>query len=351
VRRVFFYGSLFFCMFIAPAAIAHAGGEGSDRTGLLSGVLKKVESSESVEDVVGSAAEGADQTVHDDVSFSKDTVGTLVDPATERAITEIVEHTVDFVEGTVEKITPVVKNSTETVQTATSEVTGIVEELPKVPVVIPVLDEVSTVVNETTKTVSDSVGDVEVDETVDSFEKITKTSRLPQEKETPIINEQHDEVIGQPVFDSNKDNDMVSIIDSPEVLESIETIVDGETNFIPNEDLQETAGRSVNQVPKVAMTKEETTATEETPEIPVQSSTQWDGIPIAVTTGTTSVLSPPVSHGGNADFVPGIVVGMAILYNLSGRQWVHSDENMRVQWVHAPPGQPPQLTPFLQAKK
>lgn len=393
MRRIFLYSSLVFCLFITPAAAAHAQEDGGSRNGLLSGVLKKVESTvtettESVGNVVGSAVEGVDQTVQDTVSFTKDTVETLIDPTTEQPVSKIVNRTVDFVEGTVDNVTPVVENTVETVHTTTSSVTGIVEELPEVPVVTPILDEVSTVVNKTTQTVSDTVKSADVEETVEAVEEIVESVEqtttnipellhenetlvlpqedekptLPQESEKPVVpqedmpavHEQAGEVSEQPVFESNKDNmetqnhEMVSVIDTPEVPESTEPIVDEDTTFIANEVPHETI---VNPVKQVEKSKVETPAEQETPTLPIQPNKKWKGIPIAVTTGTTSVTSPVLSHAGNADVVAGVVAGFAVLSDLTGRQWVHADEHMRIQWVHAPPGQPPQSTPFLQANK
>lgn len=396
MRRVFLYSSLIFCLFIIPAAVTHAQEDGGNRNGLLSGVLKKVESTvtettESVGNVVGSAVEGVDQTVQDTVSFSKDTVETLTDPTTEQPVSKIVNRTVDFVEGTVDNVTPVVENTVETVHTTTSGVTGIVEELPDVPVVTPILDEVSTVVNKTTQTVSDSVKGVDVEETLESVEEIVESVEqtttdipellygnetpvppqedekvaLPQESEKPVISqedmpavhEQAGEVSEQPVFELYEDNketqnhEMVSAIDTPGVTESTEPIVDEDTTFIANEVPHEAVVDPVKQVAKVEKSKEETPAEQETPTLPIQSNKKWEGLPIAVTTGMTSVTSPVLSHAGNADVVAGVVAGFAVLSDLTGRQWVHSDEHMRIQWVHAPPGQPPQSTPFLQANK
>lgn len=380
MRRVFLYSSLVFCLFISPAAVAHAQEDGGNGKGLMSGVLKKVESTvtettESVGGVVGSAVEGADQTVQDAVSFTKDTVETLIDPATELPVSEIVNHTVDFVEGTVDNVAPIVENTVETVQTTTSAVTGIVEELPEVPVVTPILDEVGKVVNETTQTVSDSIESAEVEEAVESAEKTTEIPILPQENEKPVVPQENDkaalpheddmppaieqavEVSDQPIFDSHKynkethDHEMVSTIDISEVLEPTNPIVDQETIFIANEVPQVAVASPMKQVAEVAKAKAETPAEQEIPTLPIHSNTRWEGIPIAITTSTTSVTSPILPHATNADVVAGVFDGFAVLSNLTGRQWVHSDEHMRIQWVHAPPGQPPQSTPFLQAKK
>ncbi|MFS0689326.1 hypothetical protein AB1K89_08795 [Sporosarcina sp. 179-K 8C2 HS] len=361
MKRVLLYSSLFLCTFIAPIAVAHAEAEGANGKGILTGVLNKVESTvkettESVGEVVESAVEGADQTVQDAVSFTKDTVETLADTSTEQPVSEIVDHTIDFVDGTVGNVGPVVENTTETIQATTLALTGIVEELPDIPIVTPVLDEVGKVVIEKTETVSVTVENVRDKEAAGSIEEVTeyKTPVLPQQDDAPPINAHSDEVIEQPVFDTNLDvqaDDPISTIDSLEVLESTEPEIDEDMDFISNETPRETAVSFVNQVASVAKVERKTPAKQETPTIPIQSSTQEDGIPIGLTSGTTSVFSPLVTHGGNSDVVPGVVDGLAVLDYLIGRQWIHSDELMRILWVHAPPGQPPQSTPFLHAKK
>ncbi|MCM3709068.1 hypothetical protein [Sporosarcina luteola] len=361
MRWVVLYSSLFICMFISSESVVYAEGVGDYRTGILSGVLEKVESTvtettESVGDVVGSAVEGTDQTVRDAVTFTKGTVETLVDPSTKQPVSEIVNHTIEFVEETVDNVVPVVEDATETVQTVTSGVTGIVEELPEVPVATPVFDEVGKVVNKTTETMNDTFEVAEVEETADSLGKVTEneTPVLPQVVDTPSRDSQTDKVSEQPVIDTRQEvenDDQVSEIDFPENAESTVQIVVEETTFISNEDPLQTVAGPVKQVVNVAKIKKETPAKQETPAVPIQSSTQRDGIPIAITTGNTSVVSPVVAHNGNADFVTGIVDGFSMLRYLSSRQWVHSDEFMRIQWVHAPPGQPPQTNPFLQEIK
>lgn len=348
-------------MFIASEAVVHAEGVGDHRTGTLSGILEKVESTvtettESVGDVVGSAVEGTDQTVQDAVTFTKGTVETLVDPTAERPVSEIVDHTIEFVGETVDNVVPVVEDATETVQTVTSGVTGIVEDLPEVPVATPVFDEVGKVVNKTTETVNDTFEVAEVEETADSHGKVieNETPVLPQEVDTPSRDSQTDKVIEQPVIDTRQEvenADPISAIDFPENAESTAQIVVEEETFISNEAPLETVADPVKRVVSVAKIKKETPAKQETPAVPIQSSTQRDGIPIAITTGNTSVVSPFVAHSGNADVVAGIVDEYSMLSYLSSRQWIHSDEYMRIQWVHAPPGQPPQSTPFLQEKK
>ncbi|MFC5604305.1 hypothetical protein [Sporosarcina koreensis] len=319
MRWVFICASLLFCLFVAPAAVAYAE-DGGDGNGPMSGVLKKVEST---------------------VTETTESVGNVIG-----------SETVEFVEGTLENVVTVVEKTTaETVQASSSAVTGIVEKLPEIPVAAPVLDEVSQVVNKTTEKVSESVESVGVEETVDAIEKIAETPRLPR-TDAPDIDVQPDEVIEPPVNETRQgveNDESTSMIESPEIPEPTDPMVDEETIFISNEVSQQTAVHPVNQVSEDAKMK--APAEQGPPLIPIQSDTQWDRFPVAITTGTTSVISPLVTHGGSADVVPGIVDGFTMVHNLSGRPWVHSDEHMRIQWVHAPPGQPPQSNPFLQAKK
>lgn len=323
MRRVLLCGSLFCCVFAAPLAVAHAEEEAGNGKGIMSGVLEKVETkvietTESVGEVVVSAVEGVDEAVKDTVSITEDTVETLVEPSTKRPVSEILDHTVEFVEGTVNNVVPVVEKTMETASTTTSTVTDIVE----------------------------------IEEVADSFEKVVRNEIPPQNEDAPAINVQPDEVVGKPVFDSNEDvtdDDQSPKVNSQEVLEFTESVVDDDTKFIANEALEETAVRPVNQVARAA--KVEMPTEQEIPRIPTQSNSQWDKTLIAITTSSTSVAPPLKTIGGNADVVPGIVDGFAVRNNLSGRQWVHSDEQMRIQWVHAPPGQPPQSTPFLQTNK
>lgn len=319
MRWVFICAGFLFCLFIASAAVANAE-DGVDENGNMSGVLKKVES-----------------TVTETTQLVGDAAGS---------------ETVEFVEGTVEHVETVVEKTAETVQASSSAVTRIVEKkLPEVPVATPVLDEVSQVVNETTKKMSESVQSARVEKTVDAIEKIAETPRLTR-RDAPDIDVQPNEVIEPPVSDIRQDvenNEPTSVGNSLKILESTEPIVDEETVFISNEAPQQTAIRPVNQIAKTA--KVEAPAEQRAPMMPIQSNEKWVGFPIAIATGATSVISPVPTHGGNSDVLPGIVDSYTLLHNMSGRLWVHSDEHFRIQWVHAPPGQPPKSNPFLQAKK
>lgn len=358
VRWMILSVSLIFCVLIAPVAVAHAEDGDGEGKGLLSGVLNQVESSvkdttESVGTVVESAVEGVDQTVKDTVSFTKDTVETLTNSSTEQPVSEIVDRTKDFVEGTVDNVIPVVGNTTETVHTVTTSVTGIVKELPEVPVVSPVVNEVGKVVNETTEPVIETVEIVEIVEATDLTEVVieNETPALSESVDAPLIDAKSEEVIEQPVLKMNEETsaeDEVVAGHSPEIAEPTKPeAIDEDITFISNETPQQIAPSLEKQFAGSVKVKEGKPVVHETHTIPVESKTQWEGIPIAITTGTTSISSP-VFLGGNADVVAGIMNGCAILHIMSGRQWIHSDEQMRIQWVHAPPGQPPQTTPFLQ---
>ncbi|MCG7346584.1 hypothetical protein MHZ92_21005 [Sporosarcina sp. ACRSL] len=348
MKKVFLCNSLFFCVFFSTICVAYAE-EGENGKGLLSGVFDNVESTvkettESIGDVVDSAEEGADQTVQDTVSFTKATVETLVDPSSEQPVSDIVNHTVEFVDKTVDNVVPVIENATEAVQPTTSEVPEIVEELPVVPVVTPILDEVSNASKGTTKTVNPV-------EEADSFGTVSgnESSALLEKEVMPPTDLQQDEEIGRlavtPNDDTYQDEPVEDLTSTIKTFKATE--VNKETTFISNDASLETTVSPVNH----SSVKIETPANPESPMIPIRAGEPVDRFPIVLTTNTTSIISPLVAYGGNADVVAGIVDSKAIRLNFSGRQWVHSDELMRIQWVHAPPGKPPQSNPFLQLKK
>lgn len=93
---------------------------------------------------------------------------------------------------------------------------------------------------------------------------------------------------------------------------------------------------------------EQSTDRTESPAIPPTTKAAWHDTPVTMTTATTSVATASVASGGFSDFVTGIVNWLDTQVLLEGRKWIHSTEIMRNQWTHAPPGQPPQQTPFLQ---
>lgn len=339
---------LFFCVFIAPDVIAHAEEGGGKGKGLLSEVVEGVDStvSESVGGVVDSAVEGVNETVNDTASFTGVTVDTLTESSKEQLASKVVNQTVELVGKTTDNVVPVVEVSKETVRKAASGFTVNLNKLPKIPVVKPVLDEVGQVVNQTTKPVKEAVNEVG-----DSFDLVNENEPSVdlQNNNAPSRDAQPDAIEKTEVV---SDDDQLSTNDSLKALEFIEPLIDEGFGFDSNKAPFQTAVSTVNETVNVAKVEGPVDQEATAPAVPIRSNAMWDGIPLAVTTtGATGNGSPVVGHVGNFDVLPGIVEVLALQHDLSGRQWVHSDEHMRIQWVHAPPGQPPQFSPFLQTKK
>ncbi|WOV88180.1 hypothetical protein QWT69_03375 [Sporosarcina oncorhynchi] len=399
MKRIVLTMTVLFCLVIVSTEVVHAEENGEKRRGLLGGLLEQVgstvdETVNAVGGLVGSVVEGVDQTVDDTVSFTTGTLETLVDPNEKKPVSKIVENTVDHVGKTVKNVEPVLKNTTQTIDTVTTEVISVTEELPEIPVVKPVVDKVGKVVGKTTGTLTETI-DNTVDETVETVQELPI---IIEEVEKPIIAERKPEIpqVSEPVEHGKApaepanaelpvQSDMPQKVEKPVKTETIEPVEQIETERIeritenttkqaaeqevfdrktepfveeaiaeiPNASLTQTKAPATTNVPAMKNTASMEKAKSfepQLPMIPARMKFIWKENPVTMTTSTSSISTASVTSAGFTDFVQGVFNWLDRQALLEGRQWIHSSEIMRNQWTHAPPGQPPQQTPFLHIK-
>ena len=356
-----------------------------ESSGLIGGILNQVDSTvkettKSLSTLVDSTVNGTHKTVEDTFSFTKDVVETVVEPTQEKPISSIVNQTVELVGDTVENVKPVVENTTNTVNTVTTEVVEIVEVLPDIPVVKGVLEEVGSLLNGTTQTVSHTVETVETVIELPAQEKKEESSQPTSTEKnakpvTPVKEEIERETpsyveVEYPVNDNINDQSLEITQQTEKVVIEIEEEIiiaieeNSELELDSNErqsSLDETPNNLVSEKKpsinkafthkKADVKKQKEQVYEESPVIPINTKPLQHNNQTFMATGTTPIFTPSMTSGGIGDYAMGIVNWVNTEFSLEGRLWIHSSETMRNQWTHAPPGKPPQQTPFLQAYK
>lgn len=350
-----------------------------ESSGLIGGILNQVDSTvkettKSLGTLVDSTVNGTYKTVEDTFSFTKDVVETVLEPTQEKPISSIVNQTVELVGDTVENVKPVVENTTNTVNTVTTEVVDVVEVLPDIPVVKEVLEEVGLLLNGTTQTVSHTVETViELPAQVKKEESSQPTSTEKNAKPvTPVKEEIERETpsyveVEYPVNDNINDQSLEITQQTEKVVIAIEEEIiiaieeNSELELDSNERqslLDETPNNLVSEKnppinkaftkKKSDVKKQKEQVYQEPPVIPIHPKPMQHNNQTFIATGTTPIFTPSLTPGGIGDYAMGIVNWVNMEFSLEGRLWIHSSEIMRNQWTHAPPGKPPQQTPFSQ---
>lgn len=364
MKKVFAFCSMLFILLMISAQVVYAEEE-TKRHGLVEGLLKQVDSTvkdttKSVGKVVESTVEGTQKTVEETVSVTKDIVRTVVEPTTEKPISSVVNKTVEHVGKTVENVTPVVENTTATVTVVTKKVEEVVEELPEIPVVKEVVKEVGSVVHGTGQSVTDTV-----DKTVNDTVKVVK-NLPPSEAKKPV-----QKPIEKPIDTSVPEKERIE----PERHSKVEDQTMTDNSIVPLEGkspTQEPTDVSEEKTDVAFVVKEQTVefnvARKREASIKTLTAEKAEGNPTqpvipkrpqpmsydhlaAITTSMTSISSQSVVTSGVADYVMDVESWIMFNQPLEGRQWIHSSKIMRNQWTHAPPGQPPKQTPFLQVNQ
>lgn len=383
--------------------------------GLLAGTLKNVgaelkTTTESIGMVVEESVHGAGETVKDTVVFAEQTVKSLSEPAKSEAEISLLKNTKSLLENTVDNTLPVVEKTakavTETIRTTSTEVTNtvdsIVNELPEMPVVTPVVEGVKELGKQTTTEVLKTVN-----LTVDSV--VAELPTVPVV--TPVVKEVGDTVKEtvsavqpnqvKPVADETEKNPDSIPIDA--VVETNETVSkepqnDSGTMSMESDKsyqrqinatriilVEEQTGLSdrPNRLPDEAEIVSALTISKDTsnpvsmkivapqltnytggdsvnfqkevdqkstlPTVPRQ---KWKDLLVAtITSSMSSIATSPLQISGHNDLGFGVVVDVFLLLISNGGQWMPSDDHAMIQWTHAPPGQPPQQTPFLNVKQ
>ncbi|MBD7984867.1 hypothetical protein H9649_09750 [Sporosarcina sp. Sa2YVA2] len=275
-----------------------------------------------------------------------DEVGKVVDK-TAQTVTGTVDKTVDKTVETVNELPVVVEEVTKPVK----ELPVVVEEIvkPIKPERNPEISEViepskpeaiqKPAVSKTPERVNEKNEFTDNAEVDSALQAVDTTVSEPVEQTKPEVTESATDITLQPTA-------------QPETFEQeTKPFAEEAIAEIPNKSKSQT--KTVNGEIKTIETldktmKQATPVKPESPAIPPNKQSLWNSNPVTITTATTSVSSVSVAHTGVADFFNGIVNWLDMQVLLEGRQWILLSEIMRNQWTHAPPGQPPQLTPFLQ---
>ena len=385
--------------------------EKEKRHSLLFGVLKKTtdsldiivnETLKSTEKTVKDSLDYTNKTVKVIISPNETKPVTTTVENTGKLVGKTVENTIPVVESVTDTVT-------ETVSTTTKELNTTIDKLPTIPVITPVVNEVRDIVDKTTSSVVDVVdGTVDsvtskvpplpivepvVEEVKNTIKKTTATINPVEKKEEempvkPVVipkpNHQQSEKIDSegiqlvkeptrledsavnntpetvlPEQETPSDVPLTPVMEKKPLKQSVTTL---EVSEDKKEQLHEKVktGESFSQVDNGTVKKEyqtpsiipqaKTTLTQSQPysSLPLDTEKDWRSETWAViTTGSSSTTSPTFAIGSNGDMSIGVLFNVFLLSTSTGKQWVHPDDTVMMQWTHAPPGRPPQATPFL----
>lgn len=317
----------------------------------------------------------------------------VVEKTTE-AVTETIRTTSTEVTNTVDSIVnelpempvvaPVVggvkelgkQTTTEVLKTVNLTVDSVVAELPTVPVVTPVVKEVGDTVKETVSAVQpiqvkpvadeteknpdstpiDAV--VETNETVSkepqndsgtmsmesdkSYQRQINATRIILVEETTDLIKQEDLMEEQTGLSDrpNRLPDEAEIVSALPISKDTSNLVS--MKIVASQLTNYTGGDSVNFQKEV----------DQKSTLPTEPRQKWKDLSVAtITSSMSSIATSPLQISGHNDLGFGVVVDVFLLLISNGRQWMPSDDHAMIQWTHAPPGQPPQQTPFLNVKQ
>ena len=384
--------------------------EDKPKRGLVGGLLNQVKNTvdktvKSTGELVDETVKFTGDTVERTVDLTTETVNTVVDPKQKKPVKTIVEKTTNFVGETVEKTVPVVEQTTETVQTVTNETVKVTKPLPKVPVVTPVVDKTAETVDKATaqvkKTVDETAGTVA--ETVSkplqkqpvtntpsvSGEKINQdlskdpsgeqmeqpsrpdVTEKPHEEQFPAADENQSEIPGgtrpsqeklpeqkpetgnetkSPAKNNVKDDSAIS--KEPSVSTEIEQVSTYSTQGVKPIEEKFTMARKALQEGKqlkVSSKKSESMKTTSNDAYPLKPSGKSSWISnVQLITGSSSISVPAPSISSGMSGIGAVVSdGWLMKAEITRQKWYLEDIIGTLQWSHAPPGQPPQSTPFL----
>ena len=317
--------------------------------------------------VVGETTEAVTETIRNTTTEVTNTADAIVNELPE----------IPVVSPVVEGVKEVGKQTTtEVLRTVNKTVDSVIAELPTVPVVTPVVEEVGNTVTETVSAVqpnqvksvvdeteknSDSIPKDVVTETVETVSKGLRNDSgtmnmesdkpfrgqknalqvIPEEEAADLVKREEPVAEEQTGLDDRSN----TLPDEVETLRAIPISKDTSKSFsmkiVAPELTSYTVGDSVN------IQKEKN----QKPSLPTEPRQKWKDLSVGtITSSMSSIASSPLQIGGHNDLSFGVVVDVFSLLISNDGQWMPSDEHAMIQWTHAPPGQPPQQTPFLNVK-
>ncbi|MER2090544.1 MAG: hypothetical protein ABS920_12460 [Sporosarcina sp.] len=381
MKRIFIVCMLCFSLLLVSPAFVHGEEEElpeKNANGLFDtlqnvgeGVKSTTQSIETaVEETVTDTVTSTDQIVTSIVgSVENDTGHAILENATETII-KTVEDTTTEVTSTIDSVVnelPVVsvvdevkaigkQTTTEVLNTIDKTVDPIVDKLPPVPVVTPLVKETISAVRLDSVLAGKSKSQEPVVETVE-----TNTVQINTGNENSYL-EEKSVIVAVPaveIADSVNKKESVTekmegIQDKPGIIpdetgvsvtESIlQELPDSDSNKIKAPQLKiDTSGDSTNFTTGMSIGEENLKTTP-----PFNSEKNLNHLSVStITTFTSSTASLPLLASGHNDLSFGVVVDVFSLITSNGGKWMPPDEKVMIQWIHAPPGQPPKQTPFL----
>ncbi len=315
-------------------------------------VVNQVEQIQVISHVAPVVKEAVDVTVratNQAVGLVNKTVTNVATP-TEQPIKNVVKDTSDFISETVRDTLPVVKKTTEMVEAVVEDVTQVTEVLPELPVVTPHTDipAESLVIPEKQ---SVPTAPEATKKPIDADKMI---EQIPMEK--PIV---HQKV--QPESNNENSSNQQEITDieqsSTEQYEeflsstSIQAI-----NSKQSVKLQERVPNNFDSSFRVEMPRSDARISEmiqeQLPLLPVDKEKKKVTGTSAVFTSTgSSSITSSAAVGSSVDVSASLLQAQRMNAKLVSKRWYAESIVGKLQWIHPPPGQPPQTTPFLYVSK
>lgn len=398
LRKIFLLCVTCFSLFLIEPTIVH--GEnlnasisedvGKSRITLF-GNVKKVDNvlkdkTESIDTVLQETVKGMQKTEINSVTSEMKNTGDLLNKTvtdtvgkTTSEVTNVVNDTVNSVVyglPTVPVVTPVVKDINETVEKTTSSVQTIVETTGEF-------------VNETLKSTID-VSEDEVIEPVETVDTVPKVIELPLEifeedkkissgnvniftklKEcsrdvrpvpkpepiTPLAPEIETDVLSKQVGTSEleKHSD-IGLDNKSESSMNDEVYLEVDSILVGNYVNEQSIGKKVKVheqgnglIEPIINSKTDVLEKKDVdnPNHSTKSSQEEGSLPPPIIIGAPSpTASLTLEMGGQSDLSFYGIVDVFTLKSSGGGTWIHLNEVAMVKWAHAPPGKPPQQSPF-----
>jgi len=333
-------------------------------------------------------------------------IDTVLQETEINTVTSGIKSTGDLLNKTVTDT--VGKTTTEVTNVVNDTVNSVVYGLPSVPVVTPVVEDVNETVKKTTSSVQTivettgefvnetlkstiDVSESEVIKPVETVDTVPKVIELPlaifeddkktisanenffsnlkehshdvgsvseQEPITPLAPEIKTDVLSKQVgtsepekhSDINLDNEIESSMNDEVNLDedsiSVETTVERQSIGKKLKVLEQGNGLIEPFIKSNTVVLEKKNV--DNPNHSTESSQKWGSLPPAIIMGAPSPTAPPtLEMGGQSDLSFWGIVDVFTLKSSSGGKWIHLNEVAMVKWAHAPPGQPPQQSPFF----
>lgn len=386
LKKIFLLCIACCCLFFVLPTVVH--GENIGTTSESTNSKEKRKSPNGLLGILTDTTKSIELVVQESDNITTQAATDLSEPLS-KPTTSSIEDTGNLLNKTVENsVLTLVVTVTETLSKTTSGVTNtvndtvntVVYELPPIPVVTPVVNEVSKTVEKTTSSVQALVektgvlvnrnieipGDISKDDDVENSDIVHSEDKIMNPPHEIIQNEEKT-IIEDGNFDSNS-SESLPVITLLAEIETDELVKQDETsNLEEHNEMEMNDGDNLFADYRSEETfKERHTIVKEFSDVehivnskndiktvynyshPLESNKKRSIFPSAIITVTSpSTASLVLLLGGQSDSLSVVPIDVFTSISPNGRQWIHTDENARVQWTHAPPGRPPLQSPFF----